>query len=301
MYYICLMTEQSSSDEDRDAPFGGHYQSALENLRATVKWLVASAGAVVAAIIAGAQLIDYSDRSWLGAGIAAIAVVVALSLAIALVARAAKILTVPRSTIIELANAETREGPSADQQRIAGIFKDPNVEWILARSSYLLGQYKTVSELRDAYDSAVETVQAGVGDGDANRRLGILRSYVTRVEDAAHYRDTADSYNDLMGKFRNGSIAFVAAVIAFSISGLFQASPEPKPHNLITEPVPVRVQYPNDPESIAPSCRDRAGVAIDGTLAQPTVVVPATAGCVAGTVEPGHGGAVVIPQISPEP
>jgi type IV secretory pathway VirB2 component (pilin) len=298
MYYICLMASPVAPSTDASALVGGHYATALDNLRSTVKWLVASAGAVVAAIIAGAQVVNYSDRNVWGVLLAAIAVIVALFLAILLLIRAAKILATKRRTATDLANDESRARLTPDAQRL-GQIGDPKVEWLLARGPYLLGSYANVTELLSAYEQANTQVQKTPDYPAAVQSLADLRQRIGVVEEAAHYRDVLGEYETLLSQFRKGATLFVIAVILFSVSG-FLRKPE-KPTNSITGPVPVRVVITDTarPTPTPAPCRDRNGVAIGGTLTSPTVVMPPTDKCAAETLTPQKPAAVVIPQQHP--
>ena len=241
MYYICLMPDPVVAMNKASAQVGGHYSPALDTLRSTVKWLVASAGAVAAAIIAGAQLVDYSTRNLWGAGVAALAVVTALSITFVLLLRAAKILTIPRPTATDLANAEMRADALNEQRRTTGQISDTNVMWLLERQTYLLEPYVTVSDLLSAYGRATKEAHNKPDDDSAQQLLADLRQQMGTVEEAAHYRDMLNAYNTLLNQFRKGSILFIAAVVAFSISGLLRTATPDKPSNPITEPIPVRV------------------------------------------------------------
>ncbi|WP_273733357.1 hypothetical protein [Mycolicibacterium septicum] len=287
-----------SDVESTSVQVGDHYSGALDNLRSTVKWLVASAGAVAAAIIAGAQLVDYSGRNAWGVGLAALAVVVALSLTIALLLTAAKILTVPRPTVVDLANTETRSGANKPGALEKGEINDPNVLWLLSRRSYVLGPYRTVEDLLSSYREVNSEVAEDPESEEARKSLSHLRPQIEMVEEAAHYRDMAAAYDSLVGRFGKGAIVFILAVVAFSISGLLRA-PD-KPLNPVTKPVPVRVVTTNTANPTPRECRDRLGVAIDGTLASPTVVMPPTPQCAATTISPQKPDYVVIPQVSPK-
>lgn len=304
MYYICLMSEPVSARKDASAQVGSHYGPALENLQSTVKWLVAAAGAVVAAIIAGAQLVNYSDRDLWGAGLAALAVVVALSLTIVLLVRTAKILTVPRPTVIDLANAEIPAGALDKDRRETGQISDPDVLWLIARKPYLLGTYETVTDLLKAYDADARKVHnnasdAGAGDAsdsEARQLRSDLRQRINTVEEAAHYRDMSNAYKSLLRQFRSGAAWFIVAVVVFSVSGLLRKEAPEKPLNPVTKPIPVRVFITDTAGPTPPQCRDRAGVAVGGTLTSATVVMPPAAGCAAATLAPQQSGAVVIPD-----
>lgn len=297
MYYIYLMSDLAAAKKDASMQVAGHYGAALENLRSTVQWLVASAGAVVAAIIAGAQLVDYSGRNLWGVGLAALSVLTALSITLVLLARAAKILTVPRPTATDLSNAEMRAGALDQQRRAAGQINDTNVEWLLARRTYLLGRYPTVTELLSAYSRASDDVANEPAEEVAQGQASILGQRIGTVERAAQYRDMLKAYDALLKGFRVGATLFIVAVLLFSVSGLFRKATRETPSNPVTTPIPVRVIIPGT----SVPCADRTGVAVGGNLTDPTVVMPPAGQCPAGMLTPQQSGAVVIPQLSANP
>jgi hypothetical protein len=262
-----------------------------------VKWLVASAGAVVAAIIAGAQLVDYSGRNVWGVSLAALSVVTALSITMVLLVRAAKILTVPRPTATDLSNAEMRAGALDKERSLTGQIKDTNVEWILARKTYLLGAYATVTELLSAYGRATTDVQNEPADETCQRLASSLRQQIGTIEEAAHYRDMSRAYDALLNGFRKGAMLFIVAVLLFSVSGLLRKGTPDQLSNPVTTPIPVRVIVTGTPVP----CLDRVGVAVGGTLTSPTVVMPPAGQCAAATLTPQQSGAVVIPQLPSGP
>jgi hypothetical protein len=283
-----------------NVPVGGHYAESLETLRSTVKWLVASAGAVAAAIIAGAQLVDYSNRSLCGAVLAATAVAVALTATLLLLARAARILTVPRPTATDLANAEITAGALDEKRRATGQIGDSKVEWLLANTTYLLAGHSTVSDLLAAYSGAQADAATNPSDDGARRRVVELQHQISTVEEAAHYRDTSESYSGLMREFTPGAIAFIIAVLVFAISGLFVKPTPDRPTNPVTEPIPVEVVDLSPSPGTPTECATRDGVAIGGTLTTPTVALAPVGHCPAETVVGGKPNLVVIPRIPPE-
>lgn len=297
MYYICLMSQPVAAGNDASAQVGSHYGPALENLRSTIKWLVAAAGAVVAAIVVGAQVVNYSDRNRWGAALAAVAVVIALSLTIVLLVRTAEILTVPRRTVIDLANAEIPAGALDKDRREAGQIS-PDVLWLIARKTYLLGTYETVTDLLKAYDEAATQVHDHPSAPAARQSFDDLQQRIGTVEEAAHYRDVSNAYRSLLRQFRRGAVAFIAAVVVFSVSGGLRKQAPEKPSNPVTKPIPVRVFITDGarPTPTPPECRERAGIAVGGTLTSATVVMPPIAGCAAATLPPQQPGAVVIPS-----
>ncbi|SKO14317.1 Uncharacterised protein [Mycobacteroides abscessus subsp. bolletii] len=288
MYYICQMSGTSAPENPPPpAAFfaGQHYANSLDNLRSTVKWLVGSAGAIAAAIIAGTQLIDYSNRNPAGAALAAVAVATALWLTLAFLIRAAKILTVPRPTAIDLSNAELRANALDARTRLEGKITDSDVQWVLSRASYLLGTYDTVTELLAAAHEQESDNTAGAITAEIRQRIDL-------VEQAAHYRDMSNAYGQLLKHFRSGSAAFIFAIIAFSVSGLLHKAAPTESPNRITTPVAVQVVTVDQNSK----CPNRSGVAIDGTLSTPTVIVAPTGPCPAETIVPPRPDLAIIPD-----
>ncbi|MDX1883056.1 hypothetical protein [Mycolicibacterium sp. 120270] len=249
----------------------------------------------MAAILTGAQLVDYSDRNVLGAGLAALSVVAALSVAVTLLSKSANILSIPRPTATEISNAEMRAGAVAPGNRLQGdAVEDPNVRWLLDRSSYLLSPFGTVTELMTAYSAAAREAQADPDNAKLSANAAQLLAKIDVTEEAAQYRDVAHAYSELVSKFRCGAIIFIIALIAFSISGVLR-DPDPKtPSNEVTEPANVRV-IDTSPDSATSKCRERDGVAVDGTYSAPTVVLSPTPDCAAETVTP-RPELVIVPQ-----
>jgi hypothetical protein len=278
-----------------EAWIGGHYAPALKMLRSTVKWMVGSLGIVAASIIAGAQLVNYNGRTVYGAALAAVAVATALALTLLLLARAAAILTVPRPTAMELANAETIN-EFADARRSPGQFNDSKVEWLQANTIYLLGGYNSVKGLLAAYSQAHSAVVAHPRDEESRYRLTELEQHLRTVEEAAHYRDTCNAYVTLMRQFRTGAVGFIIAVIVFSVSGLFTTPKPLQPTNPVTQPIAMRVIELSPQLGSPQECVIRDGVAIGGTLTTPIVAVAPAGRCPAETVVGGQPGLMVIPH-----
>jgi hypothetical protein len=302
MYYICLMSDVAPTSSSVSAQLGSHYGPAIDNLRSTVKWLVASAGAVIAVILTGAQLVDYSRLNIVGAAVAAAAVVVGLGVTVTLLLHCAQILTIPRPTATELANDEFDAGVDPASLATGSVTPPPRVAWILDRTTYLLGAYPTVRELLLAYGRAGKRFSAAASGSDeardAQALLLDLRERIGTVEEAAHYRDVLNDYTSLMAKFRKWAKLFVGAVIAFSLSGLLRHTDHDKPTNPVTQPYPVRVIAKASTKLVQPACRDRPGVAVGGTFSAPTVVLPPTPDCEAETFTAQEPGYVVVPQLT---
>ena len=297
MYYICLMTQGLPADVPPPLELVGyHYTVSLDTLRGTLKWLVASTGAVIAALVAGTQLVDYSGRALWGVVVAALAVAVALILTLLFLVRTASILATFRPTATDLANAEHRAGAADPSKLLAGEVEDRSVNWILSRQTYLLGPFETVGSLLQAWNRSVNELAEHPDDGFRRQSASVLRERINVVEEAAQYRDAKYAFQDLLSTTRKWSWVFAAAVLAFALSNLAETAPPRSPANPVTKPTAVRIIFPQTDASVSPACRDRSGFAVGGTFDRPRVVVSPSPGCPARTAVGDDQGVLVIPS-----
>ncbi|MFV8176781.1 hypothetical protein [Mycolicibacterium peregrinum] len=269
-----------------------HYDRQIDSLRGTLKWLIASGGVVVAAIIAGAQLTDFSKRSLCGNFVAGASITVGLILAFALLLETSKILTISRPTLTDLDDAEKAADGTNEQKRALAQITDPLMKWIYDRGSHLLGPYRTVNELFRQFQQLTPAVPAAL-TAEQKSQLAEVRSRIDLLESAAHFRIVDLAYTELMNRFRIGCAIFIGAVIFYALSGLATKTDVPR----ITSPMPVRVITPKaDPSD---KCADRTGVAIAGDIDSPTVMLPPTGKCPAKKldVDDDQGGVIVIPLV----
>jgi hypothetical protein len=299
-----------------------HYQASLSDLRASLRWLVASSGAVVAVIVTGLQLRDISAIGgvWRVAA-SSLAAAAALGIVLGLLVQAARVLTLPRPTATELSNREIEAGAVTSAPRLEPT-RDGLVNSILARRTYLLGEAKTVTELyTNEYVASIHALR-GLESGQAlnwqGRRLDpdsaadrsivsdALRQAEKRLamtEDAAHLFQTEEKYRNLLDKFKLGASCFLLALITFALT----ASPTKPPDRAlvpasVAAPVAVRVVVVDASRSGLPkrcTSDEYRGVAVAGNLATPTVALEPTSDCGARIVKPNKG-LVVVPIVQPK-
>ncbi|MGV9865687.1 hypothetical protein [Rhodococcus koreensis] len=290
----------------------GPYEAATANLHTSLKWLIASSGAVAALVVAGLQLGDLAGTGFgLRTIVAVLAAAIALGIVLFVLVRAVKMLTLPRLTAADIADREEAVIPPG--QPPIGVLSDSLIQWIHDRRTYLLGASATVSELYEGRfvgpmnalddlsrgqaaqwngrqilttdDVGVEALHAAFAQ--ANRQLA-------RIEDAVHYERTREEFRQLFSHYPWGAAVFGAAVVAFALAS--QVSEDPKPQQIAT-PTRVEVLVPENRKADLPErCRDDTlgGVAIGGTLRTPTVVISAPDDC-AGTIITADAGIVAIP------
>lgn len=271
-----------------------HFDRQIDTLRGTLKWLIASGGAVVAAIVAGTQLTDFSKRGVLGNFLAGGSITVGLILAFALLLGTAKILTIARPTLTDIANVEENEGLIDDRNLAIVEIKNLLMKWIYEREGYLLSPFPKVRPLYLEFTKLTSATQSTLTE-DEKSQVADIRNKVDLLESAAHFRIVDLAFTKLMRRFRIGCAIFVVAVILYAVSGLFTKSDIPR----VTSPIPVRVI----PLNVNPSdtCADRIGVAIAGDIDSPTVMLPPAGKCPAAKLEGGHEDVIVIPLVAPPP
>lgn len=292
------------------------FEGAVDDARTSLKWLVAASGAVAALLVAGLQLTGLTTtapRNDLAAAV--ISVVVALLLVMLLLVTSARILATPRPLAADLSNREIRAGRS--QRATPSNKKDWLVDWILARRSYLLSEYDSVTELwREGFQPATEAlVKLGSGESavllgkrlmpdapgisyakDAKQRAATA---IQRVEDAAHMATIEHRFTLLMRLFPVGSIIFVASIVAFAVF-----SSRVSDYKILDVSVPTEVTLAiTDAKAInlPQDCVRQFplnGVALYGNWKAPVVAIEASGACKAQllTASP-QSGLVAIPVI----
>lgn len=288
--------------DEEPAHSDSQFQLSLADLRGSLKWLIAGAGAAATVLLAGTQLKDVTASSP-GLRVAGVAAgVTALLVAVILLVTATRVLATPRLSASELSNLENRN-PEA-----------PVVLRIRQQRVHLLGRATTVTELYTQYANAINTLQeldAGRSptwqgapltgaSGDRAKVTNAITATENRlatVEDAAQYFSTSLRFNRLVRWFPVAAGLFVASIGVFTFASL-----KPNVQSVpITGPVSVKLEVLDRAKSGLPmSCKatELTGVAIAGSLDSPTVVLTPQSGCAAATVTPNPG-IVVVPVVVP--
>jgi hypothetical protein len=290
------------------------FAATLLNLRDTVKWMIAAASAVAAVLVAGLQirhLGDLTASSPLRLAGAATSALVALSLALAVVAAAVRVLAVPRLSVRDLSARERKAGVPASQERLEPL-KDKLVQRLLERRTYLLGRHESINDFYREYvkiQGAQQQLNGGEISQYGNRTFDpdtiedriALASLVHQAQRDAERLETAAQlslaemrFQRLADRFTPGGVLFAAAVLAFAwLTSTPQNSLE------VTKPTPVLLYIKDAAEAgLSPDCHiaELHGIAVGGTFLQPDVVTQATPDCASSVIR-GGAGVVVVPVI----
>ena len=134
----------------KSPPPRDHFGARSDNLASTLKWLVASAGAIAAAIVAGLQLTSLKNLQPWAAILATVGAVGALTAVGLVLFGAARVLAVDTPTVTELSNAEIDANAEnstdlAAPDRLEAL--PPLLGWVYERRTSLLGDAKTITNL----------------------------------------------------------------------------------------------------------------------------------------------------------
>jgi hypothetical protein len=280
----------------------------LSELRASLKWLVAAAGAVAAVLVAGIQLKDLpagniaSGALW----VAGAATLIALLLVFAFLRAAVGVLTLPRPTASDLTKREQRSNISEVQAFGSAEISDPLVRSLYMQKSYLFSESESIADLYEndyvRARNALKELEEGNDTTWKSRPLkpietekAALRATLERsqkqlpiLESVAHLELTRSEYRRLINRFPAFGVIFVAAICVFTVA----SHPSPQRGAAITSPANVRVTVVDRSKAgLPPECRDYTlpGVAVGGTWDKPTVITQSTPQCPSRLIEQGNG------------
>lgn len=222
------------SDGEVNLPVSSAEVSALEDLRATVKWLVASAGGTAVVLVGGLQLTSLPRLDHWTGWISAVSAAIAIGLALALLTSAARILALPRLTSNEISNREINAN-ALDPDSIEPI-NDELVSWERDHVEHLLMGERTVTNLctlKNSTQKAARDLRLGrsttwqgtsVTPADTETTDRILRTLreadlaLIAVETTVHLYVSQKRFARLMRFFPWGAGLFVVAVMVFAVA-----------------------------------------------------------------------------------
>ena len=302
---------------DEGKPPASQYRSSLVTLQESLKWLIASSGATAAFVVGGLQLGNAARSPAISVcrgGILVGAAVLGLGAVFGLLFWATRILTLPRRTANDLRARERKAGVPTTGRKPDQKIDDELVKWILDQRTSLLGDAQTVQALymddfvgsRNALVSlregkAAEWNKQKIEVTDAEARARIQESFEAAerqlgvVEDAAHFERTRSEYGRLIHWFPVGAAVLVVAIAVFAVVSRVPAPDSPAK---VTQPIAVDVVVRDRSAARLPTtCKsdELTGVAVDGPLRSPTVIVDGPEGC-RGSVIDNSRGVVVIPN-----
>lgn len=256
-------------------------EGAITHVNESLKWLVGSAGAAAAFLVAGVQL-QSPELDGGGAVVYAIAVVLAVGSALAVLFGAARVLCAERLPAAAIAQREFKSNRLAGKPLIEDD-SDEVVTWVQdERGPSLLGTAMSVTEL-------VQRTQRGTPEekAEAFARLGL-------IEGALHLRRVQTAFRKLIGWAIAASVVLVASLAV--LVALPSVATPPGVVN-VDAPIPVDVLVVNEAAADIPEeCGTKfEGVAVGGTLDNPRLVIAESADCGPMELEDASG-LVVIPQ-----
>jgi hypothetical protein len=288
----------------------------LDDLRDTVKWLIASAAAVTAVLVAAVQFKGLGQLANAGLerqAIAAVAAFSALTVILLVVVKGAQILATPHLSLNDLADRELQAGGITLKVRIQPL-PDTLIQEILERRSFLLDGQQTISDFyteyrdlmqgRDAVVAGRTAMMAGrqldgsiAGDRETAERLAALvEKKVERLEAEAQFLTAQDRFRRLSRWFPLGGFILVLAIVTMAILTTW-----PQGSVQISQPTPVTVYLKANPAryGFPASCTERelSGVAVGGTFEHPVVITNNVPGCPPTLLQSTGSGIVAVPSV----
>ena len=288
-------------------------ESATADLRTTAKWLCASAGAIVAVLVAGLQLGDVAGLEGARLGFAVSGAVAALASVLVVLLAAASVLASEGPPIQALADEDAADGGAYPSVRVEQP-TTPLMKYLLVeRRLELLGPRtdsisalivsriaahdgltlgKTVQiEGRTYAPSTSETDRADLQVIEEE-----IRTRITGVVNAADRWTTTKRFRTL-----RVTLACAGSVFLLGLLGYVSMVATAEPRSRVSRPISVTVVVPSTPKAATSAGFDAkcaghqlSGVMVGGWLDEPQVVTVSSGGCPAQRLRPGRH-AVVIP------
>jgi hypothetical protein len=292
---------------------------ATNHLRASLQWLVGAAGATAAVIVAALQLGDLRSLPGCAVVLVGIAEVAALTVAIALLLGAARVLTLRSLSATEISNRELQA--RAVKMSPGQDVNDDVLKWLRTHRSALLGTADSVTDIQtDGLVAALKASDELAAGREVQwqgrnldpkapedrellaRQVASSEQRLTQIAAAVHEWRTRTAYDKLVGKFKVGGWIFGVSVAVMALLPAVVA--EEDADVAVTEPMRVTLVV-NDAAAagLEAGCAGRqSAVAIGGTLSHPVVVLNGDADCPPRLfeTEEADGDVVVIPA-APEP
>lgn len=261
---------------------GGGSEAA--NLRASVQWIILSAGALAAALIARIPHTDVESLSTLGLVVATACLSVAALFAGVVLFKAARVLTVAHMPASEI--AARQQGHLSRLDRELEPPRDLVTRVVQGRASELLASFGSV----DAALASKRRVHARLmspglrSGGGLDRQLLLAQlsdvdNRLAEVRAAVQYEASLARHHDLLKTIPWAGLVMISCVFVYVLTPLVFPR---EGVSQISEPVPVTVSIANPSVfNISNTCPyRRPGVAIAGTKSTPVVVLePVSQSC----------------------
>ena len=301
---------------------GSQFEHKSENLAGTLKWLVASAGAIAVAVVAGLQLTSLQElRAW-AALIAILGAVLALSSVGIVLFGAARVLALQTSTVTELVNREAKFGLLQDDglaamEKIAA--EDPVLKWVYERRTLLMGDSRSVTELyTDEFVASGNTLAALARNEtrtlagrdlrpDQPADIAWVRTkqaqaegHIQLIEAAVACQQRFEAYQHLVTRIKRLAVWFVLGIFVFALAPVLGSAPKATE---FTHPIPAQIHVIDaELAGVPQNCPAiLKGQIVGGTLQDPVVVTEPVGACPALRLTAGPDALIVIPEAIPWP
>ncbi|MEU5397331.1 hypothetical protein [Streptomyces tibetensis] len=282
-----------------------HDAEATAQQKSTAKWLVGACAAVAAVLVAGLQLgnLEKLGNADTSLGLLALgAAFLALASAVVLLYLAARVIGTTRPPADDLDLRDRADHGNYPQGPRLDPPTDPLLrELVVSRRTELLGPRRdAIGSLLDDLNQAESALATGakvqisdrtyrprLSSSDATALRDLVRDLeqrIRRLSDAAERFKTTQAYDQMRGWFPWLGVAFVVGVFGFAWLTLLY--PQTLPHTAeVTNPVQIEVSVPPAPAATkagwAKGCAGKtlSGVAVGGTLEEPTIVTRSQPGC----------------------
>jgi hypothetical protein len=291
----------------------GSFVAKADNLTGTLKWLVAAAGAIATAIVAGLQFTAIANLQPWAAIVAACGATIALVAIGAVLLEATRVLAIQSPTVTELSNEELNAGSLEPSAKLDGKALSPLITWVLERRTSLLGDATSITSLyADGVVGArrsLDRLRRGEKSKWGSRELdpesasdlawleaeyAAATARVERLEEAAGYWQRRKAYSDVIDRAPWWFSLFIIGILVFAIIPVWGRSSVTAE---IKDPLPAQVYVRDANVAGLPSdCpATLSGQIVGGTLAAPIVVTVPTGSCPALKLTAEDDALVVVP------
>lgn len=286
------------------------FAARAEDLTGTLKWLVAAAGAIAAAIVAGLQLTAIADLHLGAAIVGALGAAAALTAVGIFLLRAARVLAIQSPSVNELSNQEFDAGVL---NNIDGKGLPPLMTWVRDRRTSLLGDADSITSLYSdgvvGARRALDHLRRGEKDTWANRDLdpgsasdiawvsaeyAAASARIERLEDAAGYWAKREAYSEVIKGVPLLFLLFIVGVLVFAITPAWGRLEAPSD---IKAPLTAQIYVQNaDAAGVPGDCPAAlSGQIVGGSLDSPIVVTEPTGSCPALKLTAKDNDLIVVP------
>jgi hypothetical protein len=295
------------------------FAAKAEDLTGTLKWLVAAAGGIAAAIVAGLQLTAIADLQLGAALLAALGAAAALTAVGIFLLRATRVLAIQSPAVSELSNEELAAGVLEPLANLDDKALPPLIAWVRERRTSLLGDATSITSLYSdgvvGARRALDSLRRGEKSTWGNRALdpesagdiawlsaeyAAATARVERLEEAAGYWARREAYLKVIKEVPLLFVVFIIGVLIFAVTPVWGRSDATSE---IKAPLPAQIYVQNaDAAGVPSDCpATLSGQIVGGSLVNPIVVTVPTGSCPALKLTAQDDGLIVVPSGSSTP